>query len=625
MIHLDFETRSELDLREVGVYEYAAHPSTDIICLAWAVDDGPVNIWTPGQQAPRLPEAQLVSAWNASFERNVWGLIGQARYGFQPIEFSRWRCTMAKAAAMGLPQSLDLFAKVIGLEAQKDNSGKKVMLKLSKPRKAKEGKALFDDAAEWHQCPKDLATVYEYCRQDVEVERQADRWMRDLSPRELAVWQLDQRINDRGLVVDRELCANAVRIVTDAQEELALELRAITGGAVQAPTEIGKLKDWLATQGVETATLGASDVTRILAQGDLAPAARRALEIRQIAGKSSMAKFEAMLARSNAGRMRGNLRYHGAGPGRWSGMGAQIQNFPRGSISKVDLLADLFCLGDREALELFFGDPIEAAKSVLRAAIMAPAGKVLLVWDYAQIEARILAWLAKESDLVREFALGADVYRSFGSRLFGKPQEQISKQERFIAKTCVLGLGYGMGAAKLKATLANYSTSIDDKFAKRCVDTYRATYKKITGLWASVEKQAIAASGMFRKWERFLVLTLPSGREILYLDPTIKTDGEKARLTYKTTAGQSVFWDETYGGKLVENIVQGLARDVLVDGMFALDGAGFEIDATVHDEIVAEDEVDRLEEGVELLTKPQPWAKGLPLAVEGFVSRRYRK
>jgi DNA polymerase len=626
MIHLDFETRSTLDLKLVGVYEYAAHPSTDIICMAWAIDDGPVSIWAPGLPAPNWPKGHLVSAWNAAFERNIWSHICQIRYGFEPIEFERWRCTMAKAAAMGLPQSLDMFARVTGLEAQKDESGKRVMLKLAKPKKAKEGPALFDDEAQWHECPKDLATVYEYCRQDVEVERQADRWMRDLSPRELRVWQLDQTINDRGLEVDRVLCANAVRIVNEAQEELALELQAITGGAVQAPTEVAKLKEWLELQGVQTPTLGANDVVALL-KGNLPPAARRALEIRQIAGKSSTAKFEAMLVRSQAGRMRGNLRYHGAGPGRWSGMGAQIQNFPRGSVKKnrIGLLAELFREGDREALELFFGDPIEAAKSVLRSAIVAPAGRVLLVWDYAQIEARILAWLAGETQLVREFAQGSDVYRSFGSRLFSKPLERIDDAERFIAKTCVLGLGYGMGAAKLKATLAGYGTSIDDRFAKRCVDTYRATYQRIVKLWGSVERQAISANGMFRKWDKFLALILPSGREILYFDPQVKGEGERLKLTYKTTTGKSVFRDETYGGKLVENIVQGLARDVLVDGMFALTGAGFEIVATVHDEVIAESETDRLEEGIKLLTEPQAWAAGLPLAVEGFVAERYRK
>lgn len=622
-IHIDFETRSAADLKEVGAHEYAAHLSTDVLCLAYCFDEGPVEIWFPGQPLPqelyaRIVEGHPVNAWNAAFERAIWANIMVPKYGAPPIQFEQWRCTMAKAAAVGLPQSLDGFARLLERKIQKDDKGKRIMLKLSKPKKTKDG------TIDWHNNVKDFEAVLAYCKQDVEVERDADRLLPQMSVREFAVWQLDQRINERGLTIDRKLCDNAIQMVEHKQAEMNAELEILTGGEVKAVTELGKLKEWLKAKGLEFESLGAPALAQVLSDPNLPADARRALEIRQLAGKNSVAKFAAMLNRSQSGRMRGNLRYCGATTGRWSGAGAQIQNFPRGSIAEAELLAQLFIDGNRQEIELFFGDVIEAAKSVLRAAIIAAPGKKFCIWDFAQIEARILAWMAGESELITAFAEGKDIYKQFAAKVFKKSPSDISKAERFIGKTCILGLGYSMGPSKFQMTLGNYGTKVTMGFAEKCVGTYRETYPKIVKLWRKTEAQATAGIHPWTHRPAFWTCELPSGRQLYYYGAK-EANGQ---MSYKAILGATVVREKTYGGKLVENIVQAIARDILVEGLFKLEANGFETVATVHDEVIAEVPADMegaSERGLVLLSQTPKWATGLPLAVEGGESMRYKK
>lgn len=656
-ITIDFETRSFTDLTACGAHEYAVDPSTDLLCVSWAIGDGPVRIWSTikhgeadlfgsdvatvddiGELFQAIEAGAEVEAHNASFEREIWSRVAVPRYGFPEIPFDRWSCSMAKAARLGLPQSLDGLANALGLAAKKDSVGHRIMLKLSQPKPGK----TRDDAFPWHEKPDDLVRLFEYCKRDVEVEREASEAMDDLPERERRLWLLDQRINARGIPVDRLLAKNALAMVEEAEGELAEELRQLTDGVVDSPTEVDKLKDWLADgQGVATATLAAAKVESLIEDKDTPVRARRALEIRRDTALTSTKKLVAMLDRSKSdGRVRYSLRYHGAFTGRWSGSGLQIQNFPRGEISAIDTLAELFREDDRDLVELFFGSPIAAAKSALRPAICAPDGRVFLVWDYGQIEARALAWLAGETSLLRLFARGEDPYRAFAAEVFGKTPAEISGSERFVGKTCVLGLGYGMGAKKFRLTLAGYKTPISEKFAAWCVDVYRSTYSKIKAFWKLIEQAAFdAMEGLgsdsrfpiqFRKTDRFLICSLPSGREIFYLDPGFrKKEKGVFEIVYKTTIGKQLAKVSTYGGKLTENVVQAIARDLMVDGLFRLDAAGFEICATVHDEVISEtDEANaeaRLDEGRELLSMVDKWATGLPLVAEGFISKRYKK
>lgn len=625
MIHIDFETRSAADLKAVGTYEYSLDITTDVICMGWAIDDSEVEVWIPGMPFPEqltraISAGEKISGWNVSFERCIWNNVCRLNYAFPAVKYRQWECTMSRAAAVGLPQGLDAAAKALGLDISKDARGKRVMLKLAKPRRVNGGKDLAGRDIVWWEDRVDLETVYAYCRVDVMVEREAHKKLPALSDREHKVWVLDQKINDRGLEIDRDLCRGAIELVEQVQAELTQELKQITMCQVTAPTEIENLKTWLAGRGVETATLDAVTVEDLLSQEQPSDV-RRVLEIRQLAGKSSTAKYHAMLARSKRGRMRGNLRYYGAATGRWSGSGAQIQNFPRGSVADIDLLCEMLKARERQGLELCYGDVIESAKSGLRGAIVAPEGKQLLVWDFAQIEARVLAWLAGETALVQQFADGTDVYKAFAAKVFAKPEKEVTKSERFVAKTMVLGLGYGMGASKFRQTLANYGTEISEDFAVRAVNTYRQTFKRICSYWKEIEESARDGKKGWDMCGDFLRYRLRSGRYLHYFKPEIK----EGKLSYQACYGGGIGTESTYGGKLVENIVQATARDVLVEGMFGLENARIHIVATVHDEIIAESESDRLEEGIALLTKGADWTAGLPLAVEGFTCRRYRK
>lgn len=611
--------------------------------MAWAIDDEIVQVWGPSP-AEGLP-AELcnairkgaeVEAHNSAFERSIWTHIGIPRYGFPPVAFDKWDCTMARAAALGLPQSLDGLASALRLPIRKDLEGQKAMIKASRPVAVAGSRDLFGEVPVFDTTPALLARVREYCANDVEVERAVSQLLPQLSDRERAIWLLDQEINDRGISVDVELCRNAIELVEKATAELSAELLDLTGGAVTGPTDLNGIKRWLRTVGVETAVLDEKTVSGLLA-GSLDWKARRVLNIRQIAGRSSTAKYRAIVERVDPAdkRIRNNLRYHGAATGRWAGSGAQVQNFPRGDHGHLaETIAEMISAGDVEDFDLLFGDAISAAVSALRPSLVAGAGKSLLVWDFAQIEARLLAWFAGCSKLETLFASGADVYKAFAAEAFRKPIDKVSKDDRFVGKICVLGLGYGMGAESLAKTFEGYGRPINQRLARRLVEVYREAYPEIPETWSRLGSEARDAlySGEIGRWKvshkrealRFLTYELPSGRRLHYFQPEIQ-DG---KIVYRKTLGKSLAKDSTYGGKLCENVIQAIARDVLAEGMLRLKRAGFSLVATVHDEIISEEPLelagDRLEEGARLLETRPAWCSA-PLAVEGFASRRYKK
>lgn len=640
MIYIDFETRSACDLSAAGPYLYARHPSTEIICLCYAIDDGEVDAWTPGEGPfpPALRDAidggHWVEAHNAAFERNIWEVFLQNDV---PIAPHQWRCSMARAAALGLPQALEDLARFLGTSEQKDAAGRKLMLRASLPARSKGGRDLFGEVPKvfFDRDPALIARVVDYCRQDVRTERAVSKLLPGLSKDELKVWQVDQAINSRGIKIDRALCENAVAFVAKASSALCDELRDLTGGEVGSPTEVAKLRGWLVGQGVDLDSLNADAVEEAVGTLPAGPA-RRALEIRQEAGRSSVAKFGALLERASPidDRIRDILRYHGGFVGRWAGVGPQIQNFPRGTEANVDALANTFATGDFELFDLFWGSVFDAAVSALRPALVAPSGHSLLVWDFGQIEARVLADVAGCRKLSGLFASGADVYRSFASEAFGKHPDKITKDERFIGKTCVLGLGYGMGAAKLQLSLVKELPSITLGLCERLVNVFRSTYPEIPALWRRLETEFLQVAGdgsptrTYRKRTlgklSYIAAKVPSGREFAYISPRVVA----GKVTYSKNYNGSMTVADTYGAKLVENFVQAAARDVMAAGMVRLFDAGFLLDATVHDEIVAEapdaEAAERLEEGRKILEEPPAWC-GARLKVEGFVSKRYRK
>lgn len=347
--HLDFETRSEVDLKVSGLHRYARGTHTDILCAAFAFDKSPVELWKMGSRDPidllmHVQDGGEVVAHNAPFELAIWNDVGVKKYGWPILRPEQVYCTMAKAYAMALPGALENVAPALGIEAQKDMEGNRIMLQLSRPRKLLEdGTPAFWEPSE---VPEKFDRLYKYCMQDVAVEREADERMLDLTPTERALWLLDFKINQRGVFIDTRAVQVAMEVVEFEKKRLDAEMREVTDNAVGTCSASGQLKNWLKVQGVNVEGV-AKDVVKDYLKKELSPRVRKALELRQEAAKSSTAKLKQMLSKAgDDGRVRNTAQYHGAGTGRWAGRGIQVQNFPRPNMKQKDIEA-VFALMSR--------------------------------------------------------------------------------------------------------------------------------------------------------------------------------------------------------------------------------------------------------------------------------------
>jgi DNA polymerase len=651
-LHLDVETRSAVDLKLAGPWVYAQHQSTDLWCACWAIGDRAVQTWRPGDPAP----AQLVEhvaaggplvAHNAmSFERVIWRNILAIRYGWPEPALEQWHCTGALAAAMALPRSLDEAARALGLPVQKDMAGHRLMLQMARPRLIEP-----DGRIVWWDVPDKVRRLIAYCQQDVEVERALHQRLRPLSDVEREVFLLDARINERGVAVDLELVEAAEALVAETQAQLDAEMRGLTGGVIEAATQTARLLTWLRARGVEADSVDKPAVAGLL-DTDLPDDVRRVLEVRAGAARSSTAKLQAFRARTcRDGQLRDNLLYHGAGTGRWSGKGVQLQNLPRPSIV-ADTEAAITAIRQREEawwIDAFHGPPMGVVSDCLRGMLIASPGMELIAADFAAIEARVLAWLAGQRDLIRLFATGGDAYRHMAAEIYGRSADAIAKGsiERQLGKQAVLGCGYGLGAPKFRTTCAKAGIQIDEALAERVVQTYRTTNGRIVALWRELEDAALraverpgltvpAAAGRvrFRIKGDFLWLILPSGRPLAYARPRIE-DAEtpwgqlRPQVTYLGVNSITRAWERqsAYGGRWTENVVQAIARDLLAAAMLRLEQAGYPVVLSVHDEIVAEVPagVGSVQQFEAIMCQLPDWAKGCPVAAEGWRGLRYRK
>lgn len=679
-LSIDFETRSRIDLALTGVYPYAADPSTDIWCMAYAFDDeaeDDVHAW-----APRYPYQNAAGEWrwhsldfpdeigqhiaaggtirahNAQFERIMWREVLAKRYGVPMPDLEQFECSAAEAAAMGLPRSLDGVTSVLGVDAKKDREGHALMLRMCRPRSEKKG------VVTWWEVPERVHRLIEYCKQDVRAERAASKHLRRLSPTERQVYLLDQRINDRGVTLDRPLAEGARRIVEVGLERSTEAIHALTNGTVTALTQHARLLGWLREQGLDIDSVDKHSVATALKNVDLSPAVQQALHLRAEGAKSSVAKIDSMLACAGQDdRIRGLLLYHGASTGRWSGRLVQPQNFPRGSVANVEEYLPLLRKGalGYDALDLL-APPMEVVSSALRSMLIAAPGHVLYAADFAGIEARVLAWLAGDVEKCARFARGEDEYKHLAARIYGVAVEDVTKAQRQFGKVGELGCGYGMGWAKLIDTAAKqFGVEMDEEQARRVVQTYREANTPVTDLWWGLEwaaREAVARPGtttycgplgvkwqgpvQFLKRGPYLWVRLPSGRPLAYPSPRIimrKTPWGEERPSLECWGVNSYTrkWEpyDLYGGLWTENLVQAISRDLLAEAMLRLDGANYPVILSVHDEVVSEvpDGTGSLEEFVALMTELPAWAttpaQGRPLtcpvAAEGWTDTRYRK
>ena len=633
-VSIDFETRSAVDLRKTGVYKYAADPSTDIWCMAYKApwsDD--VLVWQPGDEVDAHLEdwivaGGLLSAWNANFERTIWNEIMVGRYKWPATRIKQWRCTMAQASAMGLPRALGQAAAVLGVEEQKDKTGAALMLRMARPRKVN-----ADGSYTWWNTKDKVDALVAYCRQDVRTELSVAETLNEMPDSERRLYQLDQRINDRGVALDVDLVHRVKALASNASIEIDAEIQRLTKGQVKAATNGMDLVAWLNSHGIATKSVDKQTVARLLTSDKLHPVIREVLTLRQNGAKSSTAKYDAMLHAVNGdGRMRGLLVYHGAATGRWSGKLVQPQNFPRPQKKQDELdeiIAKLKVDGDVSE----HGAGTVLASDLLRSMLVADEGHRLMFADYSAIEARVLAWVAGQSDLVETFRKGGDVYKEMASAIYNVDVEAVTDGQRQVGKMAILGCGYGMGGKRFAEQCATMGIKVDEDEAKRIVSVYREKNNRIAQYWRDIEQEFVEmVKGAGRVGT--IPLSLPSGRSLTYHNPRIiqrETPWGAMRDTAQVDTLNSVTrqWVSQiiWGGLLTENVVQATARDLMATAMMALEVKGYNVILSVHDEIISEvpDNFGSLDEMIDIMTRVPAWAHGCPINAEGKEGKRYRK
>lgn len=643
-VHIDFETRSTVDIWETGAWIYSAHPTTRVHCVGYAVDHGPVQVTNDFASLCELamdPDTLFV-AHNAFFEQSIWRNIMVKQYGLPPIPIQRWRCTMAKACAYGLPKALEKAADALGIEQRKDKAGRQIMLRMSKP--LKKGTEEYDEEDEHYKI------LYEYCRQDVRVERDLDNSLPDLSDQEQEIWFYDQLINTRGVHVDMSTVKTFIDVLENKTAELNKELIALTGGKVTKGTQVQSMLNFLNEGGANMTTLDKKAVTQAIKGGQLTKEQIQVLRLRQQLGKSSLAKYNKLLeAVDENGVLRDCFVYHSASTGRWGGKLVQLQNLPKGSQVDTDRAIDDIVKYGYPAVEMMYpGKLMDVLSACIRGVFVPSEGKEMYVVDYGAIEARVVMWLSGEEKGLAEFnetdkGIGEDIYVRMAQRIYNDPSltKTNNPGQRQLGKQAILGCGFGMGANKFRITCAGYGIDISDTDSQRIVDLYRSTYFNVKNYWYDMERAMIWAyqnpgqlspcrgiGWLYIKERDAVFCRLPSGRILTYLNPEMKENKfGNMGMTFMTEVTSQWVRRETYGGLLVENVTQATARDIMAYSIPRLEVAGYPTLMHTHDEIVSERPIGegKIQEMIEIMCEIPKWATGCPIVAEGFVTQRYKK
>ena len=652
-ISCDIETYSPANLSKTGVYPYAAHPDFQILLFGYAIDDGPVQVvdMASGEKLPDEILAALVDpgvvkwAFNATFERiclSVWihrhhpELLLEGEF----LDPDQWRCSMVWAAYLGMPMSLDQVAKVLNLAVKKDAVGKKLIKHFCTPAT----RSLINEGACRNLPSSDPAgwrAFIDYNRRDVEVEQAIHTKLArfPVPETEWEAYALDQRINDTGILLDGALVDSAVALDDKHRKATLARAQELTG--LENPNSPIQLKEWLSTRGCHLESLAKAEVETALETAT--GVVKEVLELRGDLAKSSVKKYQAMQnVAGNDGRARGLLQFYGAGrTGRFAGRLVQVQNLPRNYLPDLDEARGLVRAGNLEALELLYESVPDTLSQLIRTAFIPSLGHRFIMADYSAIEARIIAWIAGQTDTLDAFREGKDLYCETASRMFGVPVEKhgINAGLRQKGKIAVLACGYGGSVGALKAMGALRMGLAEDEL-RPIVDAWRAANPNIVWLWQEVEDAAIQAittrqpvrlrNLTFTLESGILFITLPSGRRLAYVKPGLGQNrfGGTSITYWGVTTGRRWGRLETYGGKLVENIVQAVARDLLVHGMHNVANAGHQIVMHVHDEIVVDEPVESgasVEQICRLMSSLPDWADGLPLDADGYVCNYYQK
>ncbi len=651
-LHIDIETYSSIDIRSSGAYKYCRSIDFEILLVAFAYGDEKVQIvdLASGESLPdsfidslQDPEVQKY-AHNAVFERQCFNQFGIK------TEANQWHCTQVKAAYCGLPLSLEKVSSALNLKEKGKLSTGKALIKYfcvpCKPTKVNGGRFRNNpehDLEKWEE-------FREYCIRDVEAEREICKKLEryKIPAFERKNYILDQKINDRGVLIDTQMAKNATSINTKNTDLLISKAKELTN--LENPNSPGQLKKWLSeATGKQITTLAKEELPALIESVKGNRAVLDVLEIRKKLSKSSIKKYNAMLnCICDDDRARGLFQFYGANrTGRWAGRLIQLQNLPRNKMKELDQARQVIRRNDYETADMMYGNISRVLSELIRTALIADQGKTFAVADFSAIEARVTAWFANEQWRMEVFKTHGKIYEASASMMFGIPIEEITKgsELRDKGKIAELALGY-QGSVGALTKMGGESMGLSNTEMKDIVDKWRKTNKNIKDLWYEVEycaKRAIKSRGKkivskdrklaYHYDGNVLRIKLPSGRCLFYQQPKfIKNKFNSESIAYKGVNHMSktgFVYIDTYGGKLVENIVQATSRDLLAFSMRSLDKRGFDLVMHVHDEAAAEVSIEesetKLKEMCYTMSVGPEWAQDLPLRAEGYLSEFYKK
>lgn len=649
---IDIETYSSVDIKESGAYKYIESDDFEVLMIGYALDDGEVNVvdLACGEDMPEELEEAFFDenckkhAHNAAFERNSLKKIGY------DIPVEQWYCTAVKAAYCGLPISLDQVSKVLDLQDKKLDTGKALIRYFSMPCKPTLANGKRTRNYPEH-APEKWEMYKEYNKYDVLSEREIYNLLKqyEIPEFERNLYVLDQNINDRGILVDMDLANACIEIDNECTECLTEEAREISG--LENPNSVVQIKNWICEMTGETVNSLSKDILDNIAEEfSYNPDIKRLIEIRKKLSRSSIKKYYAMVnCACSDNRVRGTFQFYGANrTGRWAGRLLQLQNLSKNHIDDIDTARELAKLHDYNILDMTYDDVPDILSQLVRTALIAPEGKIFCVADFSAIEARVVSWLADEEWRLDVFRGDGKIYEAAGARMFNVPIEAITKGSdlRAKAKNAELALGYegSLGAMK---RMGGDKMGMSDTEMMSIVHKWRKANPKIVGLWAEIQECAYKAVrsrktiiGTKRNLEfscdgEYFMIKLPSSHTLFYRHPIFKEKkiGGKTteQLYYQGVVQETKQWGmiDTYGGKLTENIVQAISRDILGYTMLNLQKAGFGITMHVHDEVIAEVPIEnakqKYDEMIDIMRHSPSWAKELPLNADGYITPFYKK
>lgn len=746
ILTLDYETRSCVDIKKCGAYVYAYHPTTEILMLAVKVDDNPAIMYIPpdfehykdseitiSELNNLIKEAEVIVAHNAFFERHITRGKG-VQLGMSDLPLENIRDTMCQALMCGLPRNLDMVSKIVSKgKENKDKEGSKYLMKIIKPRDltksqyealmrnrqikmpeslrsveklkkyrrdyieylAEGGMPVNDEFhnsfVKYFEDKDTFLRVVEYARQDVNAEYYAYTKLPKLPESELKIWQLDQRINDRGVLIDRKNAVGIKKFLDKYSADLTEKALELTNGEVTSIKSPSSVKAWLSNNGLDLGDISKQTVTDVLdwdREGkmkleifqdgkdpiidhvpfSLRPQVREFLQYRQQGGKSSVGKYNTMIAQSSIdSRCHGLFVYHGASTGRWAGAGVQPQNLPRPAgasnlvnkemFSSKDIYADetdarLLATGDLELVNMFWKDPIILSADLIRTMFTAPNGYEFVCADFSAIEARGLAYLAGQEDTLDVFRKGLDVYKFEAMKLYNTTYDNVDGKQRQVGKTCVLALGYGGGWSAMLRFGAD-RLGLTEEAGTEIVKKWRENNTKVTRLWKQLCDTAIKAmenknvpipvpcnnNVEFIYSGSFLKMKIPSGRHLYYFNPRVQ-DVEMSWSTAERPVKKKMVVAKIINDKkqfvnkplnhliLSENLTQAFCADLLRNSLTNIENSGkYKVVMHIHDEILAECKKGQgnVEEFEKIMIQAPDWAKGMPIKAEGWIGQRYRK